>query len=431
MNQSEELNIEENSSTKRNLKLIKSGSNKKKKGKKAKKSKTKNEKEKLEVPKEFIELAESYENRDNPEECISHLETFYNSLTKINLDTLITKKNIKYFKNLNPNENVQIDLILSRIYSKIFNSDSFYKTYFYDDEENEVKIPLILSLIEEPLKIISNFGDLFISFDNFKLKENILKLIKFIYINLKEVLSEKQEDQLKQLISELPPQFFSGNYIEIMKLKSALYKNNNELLKKIKEIDDLFFELGSYYEQLSIIEQLFTDIETEEKVDKENCFISISKKDIKKPKKKKKGRKHKDEDDDEDEVEGDTTTSTIKNQKEYTEKDIIRYGKFILKICIYQKYFLTNDENDLEDNKRKRRRGRKINNEEEMEEAEEVEEEEEKEEEKVEEEEEGEGGEEEEEEGEEVEEEEEIETKKRGRYKKEKNDIKSKGIRRR
>ena len=132
-----------------------------------------------------------------------------------------------------------------------------------------------MDLIEEAINIIDNFGDYFISLENFELKENLLKLIKFIYINLKEDTTEEEEAHLSELINELPNKFFSDKYIEIIKLKNIIYKNNNELLKNIEEIDNSFFELGSYYEQLNIIELLLNDIESKEKKDEKNKFISI------------------------------------------------------------------------------------------------------------------------------------------------------------
>ena len=101
-------------------------------------------------------------------------------------------------------------------------------------------MPLVLSLIEEPLKVIDSFSDYFISLENFQLKENILKLIKFIYINLKEIITEEEEKHLSELINELPKRFYSDNYLELIKYKNVIYKNNNELLKNIEEIDNLF-----------------------------------------------------------------------------------------------------------------------------------------------------------------------------------------------
>ena len=275
MKRTKEDNDETEASTKRSLKKTAGKTTKKKKGKKIKKEKekvknVKEVKENKEDSKEYDQLEQSYENREDPEECISHLQEYYNSLNIIDLDSIITKDNIKYFQNLNPKDNVQIDLLLSRIYAKIFSSEDFYSNYFSNEEENETKMPLVLSLIEEPIKVIDSFSDYFISLENFQLKENILKLIKFIYINLKEEITDEEEKHLSELINELPSRFYSNNYLELIKYKNIIYKNNNELLKNIEDIDNLFFELGSYYEQLNSIKLLLSDIESVYKNEKNN-----------------------------------------------------------------------------------------------------------------------------------------------------------------
>ena len=274
--------------SKRSLKSSTKATSKKKKGKKLKKSKDKKEDEEIKEMKKYPELKECYKKREKVEECFSKLQNFYNNLNEIDLESLITEKNIEYLQNLNPEENLRIDIILSKIYNKILSSEEFYKDYFSSEEENEEKIPLVLSLIEEPIKIIDGLMDCVLSLENFQLKENLLKLIKFIYINLKDDLEEKEEAHLKDLINELPNKFYSQNYLEIIKFKNEIYKNNNQLLKNIEEIDNLFFELGSYYEQLSCIELLLNDIETDENNDKINNYKSISIKDIKRKKKSKK-----------------------------------------------------------------------------------------------------------------------------------------------
>ena len=318
MRKSEASNEETDITTKRSLKSKKSS----KKEKKKKLKKNKKSESDINESKEVSELERSYDNREDTEECLSHLETFYNSLTNIDLDNLITKKNLKFFQNLNPNANIEIDLYLIKIYGKIFSSDDFYNNYFLDEEENEKKLPLIFEMIDDAIDIIDDFSDYFISLENFKLKQNLLQLIKYIYVNLKEDITDEEEAHLSQLITELPSKFYSENYLEIIKFKNIIYKNNNELLKNIEDIDNLFFELGSYYEQLDCIESLLNDIETEEEGENKKNFSSVSIKDIKKKKHKKKKSRRRDSDDededdedDDDEDEEDTKESKISTKK--------------------------------------------------------------------------------------------------------------------
>ena len=269
-----------------------------KKGKKEKKEKI--IKEKISKEKKCLknlgyldELEKSYENKDNIDDCISHLEAFYSNLKIIDLGKIITKRNIKIFKNINEKENVEIDLLLTKIYYKILSSEDFYNNYFDEVRKNEKKIYLVLSLIEESISVINDFSDDFLSFEFFKLKENLLKLIKFIYINFKDKITNEEEDHLNQLINELPMNFYSENYLELIKYKNIIYKNNNELLKSIEDIDNLFFELKSYYEQLNCFKLLFNDIEAEDNIDKLNNYSSIAAKDFENSKKKKVKKKKK------------------------------------------------------------------------------------------------------------------------------------------
>ena len=84
MSKLEEDLDETKETTKRSLKKSSRKTNKKKKGKKSKIKKQESD--------EYDELELSYENREDVEECISHLQEYYNSLKTINLDTIITKK---------------------------------------------------------------------------------------------------------------------------------------------------------------------------------------------------------------------------------------------------------------------------------------------------------------------------------------------------
>ena len=341
-------------------------SSKNKKGKKGNNKTKKNKEIKI-----YEELEESYDNRKKADKCYKSLESFYNNLNEIDLDSLITEDNLNYFKDLNPTQNLGIDILLNKIYYKIFSSEDFYKNYFLDSEKNDDKIPLIFELIEITIKNIGSLVDNVISFQNFQLKENLLKLIKFIYINLKNDITDKEETHLNELLNNLPQKFFSQNYVEIIKFKKTIYRNNEQLLKNIEKIDSLFFDLETYYEQLNCFELLFDDIETNEQNQKTNNYSSVSNKDIK-MKKYRKVIKEASLDDDEDEE----TKNTTKESK--NEEEIIKYGQFLLKICIYQKFLLKNGDDINDEDKKNKEKEEEEEEEEDDEEEEEEEEEEDK-----------------------------------------------------
>ena len=333
-------------STKRTTKSSTSSRGKKTKTKKGKKTKSESEVK----SKEASELSLSVKNANNKEKCLSYLESYLNNLNVTNLDNIITEKNLKNFQKLNELENIEVDLLLTKIYNKIIGADSLYTQFFSDSDENETKISVVLELIEEILKNVENFDNDLISFENFELKGNILKLIKFMKINFKDDLEKDELKQLDSYINDLPSQLYSKNYLELMKYKSKEYKNNNTLLKNIENIDELLSNLESYYEQLSAIENIFGDIEQGGK-----NFASVSKKDIKKKKKKKKSRKNDSDDSDDEEDEDDdddTDVSATKEKKEkITEEDLINYGQFLANICVYQNFEIKNEQKDL--NKKK------------------------------------------------------------------------------
>ena len=225
--------VETETSTKRSKK-----STVKTKPKQKKLKKTKGEKEGK--SKDTNELSLSVKNTQNIDKCLSYLESYFNNLNVSDLDNIINEKNLTNFQKLNEIENIEVDLLLTKIYNKIFSSENLYTEFFSDQDENEEKIDIILALVDEAIQNIENFDDAVVSLENFELKGNILNLIKFMKINLKENLEKDDIKQLDSYINELPSKFYSKNYLEILKYKSKIYKNNYELLKNIENIDETF-----------------------------------------------------------------------------------------------------------------------------------------------------------------------------------------------
>ena len=368
--------------TKRSLKSSVKGRDKKKKQKKSNKLKISSDK----PSKESSSLTLSVKNRNDIKQCLFHLEKFLSEINTNDLESIINGRNIEKLEKLTEIENIEIDLILGKIYYKILSSENFYTDYFSDHDDNEIKIGMVLTLIEDAIGIIENFEDDIISKENFELKGNIMNLIKFMKINLKDDMDDVSKKKLDNYMNELPNKFYSENYIEIMKYKNKICNNNYELLKNIDNIYDLFSGLESYYEQLNVIESLFNDIEINSELNQDkNNYISVSNKDIKKNKKKKKSRKKIDSDEDNEETD---LSSNSKEQKEkITEEELISYGQFIMSICIYQKFHLikkakkkkNKKRNEKEEKKSKLKQKRKKKKSEEEEEEEENEENEEEE----------------------------------------------------
>ena len=106
---------ETETSTKRTKKSTSRGNTKKAKPKKTKKSKPETEGK----TKETNELSLSVKNTKNIEKCLSYLQSYFNNLNTSNLENIITEKNLNNFQKLNEIENIEVDLLLTKIYNKI------------------------------------------------------------------------------------------------------------------------------------------------------------------------------------------------------------------------------------------------------------------------------------------------------------------------
>ena len=157
-------------------------------------------------------ILENGKNRNNIEQCLIYLEKFLTEININDLENIILEKNIEKLEKLTEIENIEIDLVLGKIYYKILSSENFFTDYFSDHDENETKISLVLSLIEGAIGIIENFEDDIITKENFELKRNIMRLIKFMKINLKEALEKDEIKQLDSYINDLPNHFYCKNY---------------------------------------------------------------------------------------------------------------------------------------------------------------------------------------------------------------------------
>ena len=90
------------------------------------------------------------------------------------MDNIITEKNSANFQKLNEKENIEVDLLLTKIYNKIFGSENLNTSFFSDTDENDQKIDITLALLDEAIQNIENCDDAVVSLDNLELKGNIL-----------------------------------------------------------------------------------------------------------------------------------------------------------------------------------------------------------------------------------------------------------------
>ena len=105
----------------------------KKKSKKENKINRKSEEESVESKELYLSL----KYKDNMEKCLSYLESYLNGLNLTDLNNIITEKNLDIFQKLSDVENIQISLLLTKIYNKIFGAEDLYTNFFSDEDEEE------------------------------------------------------------------------------------------------------------------------------------------------------------------------------------------------------------------------------------------------------------------------------------------------------
>ena len=108
----------------------------------------------------------------------------------------------------------------------------------------------MVQLIDECIILIQKLNGFVFDPELFKFKEKVLSLIKCIYFNCKQkitnlVISQKFES----LIDSFPAQFYSETYNELSKDKDLYDILNSQDQEKINNFEDKFAQINNYFEQ--------------------------------------------------------------------------------------------------------------------------------------------------------------------------------------
>ena len=249
---------------------------------------------------------------------INELINFELNLRSLNdINDILNKKNLEFFKTLCLKENIRINLLLSKIYTNIISKDFLYNQYLISIEEKDIqKIEILLQFIEDSISLIEKLDNFVLSSEIFVFKKKIIDLIKCIYYNCKgKIKNDEILGNLLNLIEILPTKFFSNSFLELSQSKEIFEIYKNKETEKIIDFEEKFSKINNYYEQFEIFKML---IETNSNLVNYNSIDEES-------------------------------TNKINENDDYKIKDkeipfLINFGAFILKFCKYHNYMFLNEE---------------------------------------------------------------------------------------
>ena len=192
------------------------------------------------------ELSKAYKETYDTPKCF---ELLSNCLNIINYEEFkLTNQNLDKLKRISIRNNIMLNLIISQIYFKIIKNENLFDKLTDDPF-------LLISLSNEIIKIIDSLSEMLINEEIYFLKKQIIKLIRFIYINFKSKFNEEQIIDLNDLIKDLQSKYYSQIYQKII-INYNKYLNEERNFE-IKFINDCLSETFSLNEQFDIINDLF------------------------------------------------------------------------------------------------------------------------------------------------------------------------------
>ena len=195
-------------------------------------------------------------------------------LISIIKDLFDFEKNLKYLNNVNSifsndvldifqriidNDNIKMNLILTKIYLNIICNESLYNNYllFEENDPNKLeKVNHLIKLIEQSTSIIEKLNGFILNPELFSLKNKTLDLLKCIYFNCKsKIKDDKNLKKLQELIDILPSKFYSNAFTELNKSKHFFEIFKSQTVDKIETFENKFLELNNYFEQFEIFKK--------------------------------------------------------------------------------------------------------------------------------------------------------------------------------
>ena len=191
------------------------------------------------------------------------LVTLVNNLSHFNHDLkslkditfFINEENLQILKKLSEKDNIKINLLLSKLYINLISNESLYSIYLV--EVSEPKLNLIMQIIDDSIILIQKLSGFVFDPEMFKFKEKVLSLIKCIYWNCKNKITNITITQkLEGLLDSFPAQFYSETYNELNKDKDMYDILKSQDQEKINNFEDKFAQINNYFEQFEAFKKL-------------------------------------------------------------------------------------------------------------------------------------------------------------------------------
>ena len=262
---------------------------------------------------DIVELLKNSQNEKDVLKLTQNLEKIISNLSQLkNANTLITENNMGILKKINEVDDIKINVLICKLYVKILSNDSFFNDLVSSISDSDIsQIPLLFNLVNECTSVLEKV-DKFILFEySFILKNIILDLLKYIYVNHRKKLEKDKEknDKLQQLMTDLPLKFFDQNYLDLNRSKELFNLAYSKSEENVDNLEQKFFAINEYYQQRQIFER-FCQFNS-----KNSNFSAV----------------------------GSSENEETDQNKTVDENFYTRYGVFLLKLCQYHNYiFLQN-----------------------------------------------------------------------------------------
>ena len=275
-----------------------------KKGKKKNKIK-KNKKKKI------------YVDTEDLHSIINTLNKFILELNNLNdIAKIFSDKNLYFFSSLIENNDIKVNLLLSKIYNIIIAKEYLYKTFIPSIKENdEFKIYLIIELVSNISLLIKNLDKFYFSFELFELKKKSLGLLNCLYNKCKNKLKKDGEilNSIIELMNNLPEQYYSEVFNEFSHSPELFELLQSRNINMLNIFESKFSQINNYFEQFEIFKK----------------FVELNS-DIKLP----------------------LNNLSSKEETNYLINFYEKFGSILIKFCVYHNYmFVDIDEEKINPDK--------------------------------------------------------------------------------
>ena len=151
---------------------------------------------------DVIELLTNSQNETDVLKLTENLEKILTNLSELkDVNTFITENNLNILKKINEVDNIKVNVLVCKLFVKILSDDSFFNDLVSPITDSDISaIPLLFNLVNECSSVLEKVDKFILFKDSFVLKNKILDLLQYIYVNHRKKLEKDKEknDKLQQ-----------------------------------------------------------------------------------------------------------------------------------------------------------------------------------------------------------------------------------------